>query len=68
MKKLLGMILLAGALAPLAGCTSYAGAAISGDKAIIAKNNSFLFGVFRTVYVCKMADNGVSDCKSTDSP
>jgi hypothetical protein len=58
MKKTLGFLLMVGVLG---GC-SYGGIATVGDKVVITRNDYFLFGALRKVYVCKVADRGVTDC------
>lgn len=68
MKKIVGIVLGASMLVTMAGCSSYAGAAASGDKVVIASNNGFLGGVFRKVYVCKVTDKGLSACSHDESP
>ena len=68
MKRIVGLLLVAGVLGTMAGCTAYAGAATSGDKVVIASNNGFLFGVFRKVYVCKVTDKGLAACDNDESP
>ena len=47
----------------LTGC-SYGGVAASGDKVVITRNDGFLFGVLRKVYVCKLNDGGLGKCKA----
>jgi len=49
------------------GC-AYGGAAASGDKVVIARNDSFLFGALRTVFVCKITDKGLTACADNESP
>jgi hypothetical protein len=68
MKQIVGIFLAAGLLGTMGGCTSYAGAAASGDKVVIASNNGFLGGVFRKVYVCKVTDKGLASCSHDESP
>ena len=69
MKKLLGLALVSAFLGSMAtGCSAYAGAAGMGDKAVIASNNGFLFGVFRKIYVCKVTDKGLTACSHNESP
>lgn len=67
MKNVMIALVLLAAAAPLGGC-SYAGVAASGDKVVIARNDGFLFGILRKVYVCKITDAGVSNCAEADSP
>ena len=65
MKKLLAavaVVMTTGAL--FAGC-AYAGAATTSDgKVIVPRNDTFLYGLLRAVYVCKVTDDGVTDCKA----
>jgi hypothetical protein len=68
MKRIVGLLVVAGFLGSMAGCTAYAGAATSGDKVVIASNNGFLFGIFRKVYVCKVTDKGLAACGNNESP
>ncbi len=68
MKKILGLVLLAGIAATTFGGCAYGGVAASGDKAVIARNDGFLFGILRKVYVCKISDAGVTACQDSESP
>jgi hypothetical protein len=68
MKNILGLVLFAAVSATTLGACSYAGVAVSGDKAVVARNDGFLFGILRKVFVCKVTDGGVSNCQSNDSP
>lgn len=48
---------------------AYAGAAVSGDKIVILRNDSLLFGALRKVYVCKVTDAGLAGCQqSAEAP
>ena len=50
------------------GC-AYGGVAGSGaDKVVIARNDAFLFGILRKVFVCKVTDTGLTSCQSADAP
>jgi hypothetical protein len=63
MKKVIFSVALLGAISALFGC-SYAGLASSGDKVVVLRNGLFS----NTAYVCKVGDNGVSNCVDGDSP
>lgn len=63
MKKLVLSVTLLGALGALAGC-SYAGVAASGDKVVVLRNGL----LSNSAFVCKVGDNGVSNCVEGDSP
>jgi hypothetical protein len=54
-------------LASLAGC-AYGGVGVSGDKAVVLRNDGFLFGILRQVFVCKVDSSGLSNCNSNVSP
>ena len=49
------------------GC-SYVNVATKGDKAVVTKNNMFMFGMLNAVYVCDVTDNGLSNCVEGESP
>ena len=49
------------------GC-AYGGIGTVGDKAVIARNDGFLFGILRKVFVCKVGDAGLTSCQSADAP
>jgi hypothetical protein len=66
-KGLVAAIMLV-ALALASGC-SYAGvAAVDKDTVVITKNDSFLFGALRSVYVCQVTDAGVTNCGNKEAP
>ena len=67
MKKC-GLVLMALVAAGMLNGCAYAGVSASGDKVVIARNDGFLFGALRKVYVCKIGDAGVTDCQTADSP
>ncbi len=68
MKKLFGAAIAAGLLATSFGC-AYGGVATTADgKVVIARNDGFLFGVMRAVYVCKVTDTGVTSCAASEAP
>lgn len=69
MNKTFVTMMLVGVMGSLLGGCSYGGvAAVGTDKVVIAKNNAFLFGILNKVYVCKVADTGVSACASAEAP
>jgi hypothetical protein len=68
MRRLLttGFVLLA-LFAGASGC-GYAGVATAGDAAVIARNDWFLFGALRKVYVCKITPGGLTQCANAETP
>ncbi|MFZ5890611.1 MAG: hypothetical protein ACOY0T_06030 [Myxococcota bacterium] len=68
MKHVIGLTMLMAVLGSFASGCSYAGVATAGDKAVVARNDNFLFGILRKVYVCKVADGGLTACQSNESP
>ncbi len=70
MKKLFGF-LLAGLFLFLAaniGACSYGGVAMNGDKVVILRNDAFLFGLLRKVYVCKLEGSNLSCSAAGGAP
>ena len=65
MKRILLGVFAAAAL--LSGC-SYGGVATVGDKVVVTRNDGFLFGALRKVYVCKVSETGLSACNHGESP
>jgi hypothetical protein len=68
MKKLLLVAITASILATLGTGCGYAGVGTSGDKAVVARNDGFLFGILRKVFVCKVTDGGATACAEGTSP
>ncbi|MBL8611447.1 MAG: hypothetical protein JNL38_29150 [Myxococcales bacterium] len=68
MKKTVALLLAAGTLVSVVAGCAYGGVAVVNDKAIIARNDAFLYGALRKVFVCKVADSGVSACAEGESP
>jgi hypothetical protein len=68
MKKALASAMLIGLVSTLGAGCAYSGVAVSGDKAVVLRNDSFLFGILRKAFVCKVTDAGVSACNSNESP
>ena len=66
LKTLAASVLIVGALA--SGC-SYAGVGVTADgKAVIARNDAFLFGILRQVSVCTVTPAGLSECSTGEAP
>jgi len=71
MKKMfIGLALVATtATTGVTGC-AYGGIAMNaaGDKVAVARNDGFLFGMLRKVFICQASAQGVSQCQSTEAP
>jgi hypothetical protein len=65
MKKCLLILV---AVASLGGCAYGGVGGVGADKAVVARNDAFLFGILRKVYVCKVSDGGLTGCQSNESP
>ena len=64
MKKLIaaaGVVMMAGSV--FFGC-AYAGVGVAGDKVVVPRNDTFLYGMLRKIYVCKLTDEGLTECKA----
>ena len=68
MKNAVAMILAAGFIAGAAPGCSYGMIATAGDKVVITRQDGFLLGALRKVFVCKVTDAGVANCGSAESP
>ena len=68
MHNALKALFVAVALAAGASGCGYAGIATAGDAAVIARNDWFLFGLLREVYVCKITPTGLTQCSSAETP
>lgn len=68
MKKVILAAALFALAAPAVGC-SYSGlATVGADKVVVTRNDGFLFGILRKVFVCKVTDAGLSACQAADAP
>ena len=66
LKKIGAGILAVGLLAAvLSGC-SYGGIAMHGDNAVILRNDGFLFGALRKVYICQVTPAGLTNCTASE--
>ncbi|GAC1586337.1 MAG: hypothetical protein NVS3B20_15470 [Polyangiales bacterium] len=68
MKKTLGFVLCSLMLASSLQACAYGMIATTGDKVVIPRQDMFLFGILRKVFVCKVTDAGVTACATADSP
>ena len=68
MKKLVLTLCTLGIIGTLSVGCSYGGAAMSGEKAVVVRNDMLLLGMLRKAYVCQVTDGGLSQCQSGDNP
>jgi hypothetical protein len=68
MKSVWSVLIAAGLLSVFVMGCSYEAVAVAGDKAVVLRNNAFLFGAFRRAYVCKITDAGLTDCNRVEDP
>ena len=67
-KKLKGLVL-AAAMATGIGACAYGGVATTADgHAVIARNDTLLFGLLRAVYVCNVTPAGLAGCVAGQAP
>ena len=52
----------------LLGACSYGSIATAGNAVVITRNDSFLFGALRKVYVCQVTPQGATGCAANESP
>ena len=66
--KAMKMLLVLLALSMVTGC-AYGGVASAGKgRVVVTRNDGFLFGLLRKVFVCKATPNGLSDCREGEAP
>jgi len=69
MKKALGFVLAVATAAPLTGCSyGMISTTQDGSKVVITRQDGFLFGALRKVFVCKVTDGGAASCGTNESP
>ena len=61
-----GLLLLALSSTSLA--CSYGGVAMTSGKAVVARNDHFLLGLLRQVYVCDVTEKGLANCENMENP
>lgn len=62
------MVGLLACMATLIGCAYGGAAGIGTEHVVITKNDGFLMGALRSVYVCKVTKSGLSECRSGEAP
>jgi hypothetical protein len=67
MKKIKALVVGGLLAAALAAC-AYGGAAASGDKVVVLRNDMFLLGALRAAYVCQISDAGLQNCQAGIAP
>lgn len=67
MKYIKSIAMIAVTASVLGGC-AYGGVAADGGKAVVLRNDSFLFGALRSAYVCQITDAGLSNCQENEAP
>src|SRR5262245_19252899 len=68
MKKTVGLLISAVLLSGVVAGCAYGGVATAGDKAVVMRNDAFLFGALRKAFVCKVTDAGLSSCAANEAP
>jgi len=69
MKKLTCFLFAASVIASSASGCAYGSIATAGnDKVVITRQDAFLFGILRKVFVCKVTDGGATACAEGTSP
>jgi hypothetical protein len=68
MKKIAALCVLAAMAASATGCAYGSIATAGNDKVVITRQDGFLFGALRKVFVCKVTDGGTASCGTNESP
>jgi len=67
MKYLKSLLAVAVASTALTGC-AYGALDVEDGKAVILRQDSFLFGALRSAFVCQVQDGGLANCQENESP
>lgn len=68
MKKIVAAMMLVGMVGGATGCAYGSIATAGNDKVVITRQDGFLFGALRKVFVCKVTDGGTASCGTNESP
>ncbi len=68
MKKIVAAMMLVGMVGGATGCSYGAIDTAGNDKVVITRQDGFLFGALRKVFVCKVTDGGTASCGTNESP
>ncbi len=68
MKKIAAAMMLAVMVVDTTGCAYGSIATAGNDKVVITRNDMFLYGALRKVFVCKVTDGGAASCGTNESP
>jgi len=68
MKKLIVALSAIAILGTIVPACAYGGVGVADGKAVIARNDSFLYGMLRKVFVCEVSDAGLASCQAGESP
>jgi hypothetical protein len=70
MKKALKVMMVLVLVASIFGGCAYGGMAMpaAGGQVVITRNDLFLYGALRKVFVCKVTDSGLSGCAEGEAP
>ena len=68
MKKLIVALSAVAILASIAPACHYGDVAVENGKAVVVRQDDFLYGILRKVFVCEVSDAGLANCASGESP
>jgi len=69
-KKLIVALSALAILGSIAPACNYGGMAVAADgRVLVARNDGFLFGMLRSIYICDVGESGLTNCvASSESP
>lgn len=68
MKRSILAVALAALMSALVGCAYGGITATSSKQVVIPRNDHFLFGALRKVYVCTVGEMGLGNCRTAEAP
>ena len=68
MKKLIVALSAIAILGTVVPACSYGDVAVDGGKAVIVRQDDWLYGMLRKVFVCEVSDAGLANCANGENP
>ena len=68
MKKLIVAISAIAILGTIAPACHYGAVDVSDGKAVVVRQDDFLYGMLRKIFVCEVSDAGLANCASGENP
>ena len=68
MKKLIVALSAIAILGTIAPACHYGAVEVENGKAVVVRQDDFLYGMLRKIFVCEVSDAGLANCASGENP